>query len=387
MHCHGGQAAVAAILADLQCVGVPRRGLERADRGRRAASDPVLRGSRTPWPRRRPSGPPDLCSTSITGRCDHAVKSLLADAGTAIGSAARGASTRLLQYARLGLHLTVPWQVVVAGPPNVGKSSLINALVGYQRAVVFDMPGTTRDVVTVSTAIDGWPVELSDTAGIRATDDPLEARGMQRAIASTSTGRSVIWVFDATQLTRSDRRSRFAATASRPVVGLQQVGPAVAPVADRGVELLATSAVTRQGTGGVDRRRRSSTGSQAPPTRGTAVPFQPQVKFHRLQDVRAVPGSRRTPCWPRRRLRTCSGSQPARAASIRLLSQQPECARLGFLPDQTVFIVRFSDVKGRNQILCRSGPWCAGGRLRIHLTAVRCDSFGRAGSVPGFIDD
>ena len=58
-------------------------------------------------------------------------------------------------------------RVVLAGWPNVGKSSLINALLGYARAIVHPSPGTTRDVVTASTAIDGWPIELSDTAGLR----------------------------------------------------------------------------------------------------------------------------------------------------------------------------------------------------------------------------
>src|SRR4029453_3197945 len=74
----------------------------------------------------------------------------------------------VLEFAELGQHLTAPWRVVLAGPPNVGKSSLINALAGYQRTIVSHVPGTTRDVVTTTTAIDGWPVELADTAGLRA---------------------------------------------------------------------------------------------------------------------------------------------------------------------------------------------------------------------------
>src|SRR5205085_10015517 len=63
------------------------------------------------------------------------------------------------RYAPLGRHLVAPWTVAVVGPPNVGKSSLVNALAGYQRAVVSDMPGTTRDVVRTLVALDGWPVE------------------------------------------------------------------------------------------------------------------------------------------------------------------------------------------------------------------------------------
>src|SRR5207244_11945531 len=73
----------------------------------------------------------------------------------------------LARYAGVGRHLTAPWRVAVAGAPNVGKSSLVNALAGYQRSVVAPTPGTTRDVVTALLAIDGWPVELADTAGLR----------------------------------------------------------------------------------------------------------------------------------------------------------------------------------------------------------------------------
>jgi len=87
-----------------------------------------------------------------------------------------------LHWQRFGRHLTQPWDVVIGGPPNVGKSSLINRLVGYERAIVFNQPGTTRDVVSVETAIDGWPVSFSDTAGQRGTADELEARGIEQAV-------------------------------------------------------------------------------------------------------------------------------------------------------------------------------------------------------------
>ena len=86
----------------------------------------------------------------------------------------------LLTWADFGLHLTRPWSVVLTGRPNVGKSSLINRLLGYERAIVFDQPGTTRDVVTGETAFDGWPVLLADTAGLR------EAAGNSKRLASLS---------------------------------------------------------------------------------------------------------------------------------------------------------------------------------------------------------
>jgi tRNA modification GTPase len=103
----------------------------------------------------------------------------------------------VLQFRDVGLYLTSPWRVVLAGSPNVGKSSLINAIAGYQRAIVSPLPGTTRDIVTVNTAIDGWPVELADTAGLRATGDELESAGVALADAAIREADLVIMVSDA----------------------------------------------------------------------------------------------------------------------------------------------------------------------------------------------
>jgi tRNA modification GTPase len=107
--------------------------------------------------------------------------------------------SELLERGRVGLHLTRPWRVVLAGRPNVGKSSLLNAIVGYSRAIVFDEPGTTRDVLTAETAIDGWPVELSDTAGLRAASDAVEQEGVSRARHMAEAADLLVLVFDAAQ--------------------------------------------------------------------------------------------------------------------------------------------------------------------------------------------
>jgi tRNA modification GTPase len=95
--------------------------------------------------------------------------------------AAQAALGELLRWSECGPRLTQPWKVVLAGEPNVGKSSLINALLGYDRAIVFDQPGTTRDLLTATTALEGWPVELTDTAGLRNSADRLESSGIERA--------------------------------------------------------------------------------------------------------------------------------------------------------------------------------------------------------------
>jgi tRNA modification GTPase len=110
-------------------------------------------------------------------------------------------SVRLLEalarYADVGRHLTTPWRVAVLGAPNVGKSSLVNALAGYQRSVVAATPGTTRDVVTTLIAVDGWPVQLADTAGLRERAETLEEQGIDRARLAGRAADLCLWVVDA----------------------------------------------------------------------------------------------------------------------------------------------------------------------------------------------
>lgn len=86
--------------------------------------------------------------------------------------------------------------VALSGPPNVGKSSLMNALAGRDVAIVTDIAGTTRDILSVDFAIDGYLVRLLDTAGIRDTDDPVEKEGVKRALAARRSADMVLMLSD-----------------------------------------------------------------------------------------------------------------------------------------------------------------------------------------------
>ena len=181
IHCHGGITAAERILGDLESRGCTIRtwqeltadslGLFAAECSESLARCSTLRTA-------------GILLEQQSGVLKAAVESLLA--GAAAISADRRQQIReklddLLAWSEFGLHLAQPWRVVLAGRPNVGKSSLINALVGYARSIVFDQPGTTRDVVTAETALDGWPIELADTAGLRTGSDDLESAGIDRA--------------------------------------------------------------------------------------------------------------------------------------------------------------------------------------------------------------
>jgi tRNA modification GTPase len=114
------------------------------------------------------------------------------------GAAAAELAARLRRNARVGGHLVEAWRVAVAGAPNAGKSSLLNALAGFDRTVVSPVPGTTRDAVAVSLALGGWPVDLTDTAGLRDAPDALEREGVGRARAAVAESDLILWVVDAT---------------------------------------------------------------------------------------------------------------------------------------------------------------------------------------------
>lgn len=123
----------------------------------------------------------------------------------------------LLATGRRGKLVREGIQVVIAGSPNVGKSSLFNALVGSHRAIVSDRPGTTRDLVAEVVDLNGLRVTLIDTAGVAESSDAIEREGMSRARRAMSVADVVLLVCDS-ERTWSESRELFDAAGARAIV-------------------------------------------------------------------------------------------------------------------------------------------------------------------------
>jgi tRNA modification GTPase len=108
----------------------------------------------------------------------------------------REALKELQESYALGRILTNGLRLAIVGKPNVGKSSLFNRFVGADRAIVTDVPGTTRDVVSESVSLDGVPLRFFDTAGLRETDELVERIGVERTVETLSEADLVLFVLD-----------------------------------------------------------------------------------------------------------------------------------------------------------------------------------------------
>lgn len=155
------------------------------------------------------------------------------------------------QDGRRGRVLREGRLVVITGPPNAGKSSLFNALVGAARAIVTDVPGTTRDVLTERVDVHGVPITLVDTAGLREARDAIEAEGVARARQAQAVAAFTVVVVDGSQPWTSavDEIVRSAATPKLMVANKSdlQAGFDDACIVATGVEGLRASAVSGEG--------------------------------------------------------------------------------------------------------------------------------------------
>jgi len=203
IHCHGGIAASEAVIASLEQRGAERQawpdwlragGISAIEVEAREAMAVAGGPKAARILARQSSG---MIETEFA-----IVERLFADGRMA---EARAAVDRLFRASRVGLRLTRPWRVVLAGSVNAGKSSLVNALTGHARAIVSPEPGTTRDLLETRVVLEGWEVDLIDAAGMREEggDDratAVERAGIARAIAAREGADLVLHVVDGRHL-------------------------------------------------------------------------------------------------------------------------------------------------------------------------------------------
>lgn len=199
IHSHGGDAVVSAIVRAATALGaVETNPFDESQESFTAAAERLLSEARTEMA-------VQFLLDQYHGAAENYLRKLLRD------SAAFGLKTseqqrnehlarldRILSFASFGTHLTCPFLVVFAGPVNVGKSSLFNALLGYERAIADRQPGTTRDAVLAETAFDGRLVRLADTAGWRPTQNQTEREGIALAVSLIQKADLILTVFDLT---------------------------------------------------------------------------------------------------------------------------------------------------------------------------------------------
>ncbi len=279
VQCHGGPAAVGLVVEAMAAAGArPRAPIawarHSAGSSTRAEAAVALGSAATV----RAAG-------ILLDQAEGALEAEFRRIRDAIDSDPAGAVAgldRLIGRSRVGVRLAGGWRVALAGRPNVGKSRLLNAMAGFDRAIVDPTPGTTRDVVTVAAAFDGWPVELADTAGLRDPADPIEAGGIALARARHHRADLVLVVLDRSEPLTDLDRAILAEHPGAPVVANKCDLPASwdesafearAVSAERGdgVEALTASVAARL--------------VPDPPEPGSGVPFRP-IYARRLAAIR-----------------------------------------------------------------------------------------------------
>lgn len=275
IHCHGGPAAVEAITARLAEVGLVRvlwMQYLTARAARTGMSRIVLESELLL---------PELTTLPAALAIVAQRNGLLAEAvrRTAeylvvgdVRNAAAELDSLMAAYDTIGRRLECPPRVAILGPANVGKSSLLNRLLGRERAIVDAAPGTTRDVVTEQADLRGLPVVLADTAGLRPPGDTVEQLGIERARAEALHADVLLVLVD---LSRPPTPDEAAVIADRPAGSLLVGSKADLVHCAAGLSVavdVATSSVTGQGldelTGRILERLRFRW-----PAPGEAVPF------------------------------------------------------------------------------------------------------------------
>jgi tRNA modification GTPase len=167
---------------------------------------------------------------------------------------ARDRIAQLLDTAPEGERLREGALLVIAGRPNAGKSSLFNALLGMERAIVTEVPGTTRDAVEAHATVEGFPFRLVDTAGLRASDDRVEKLGIEVSRKYLAAADLVLFCRDAGCEMRETESQEFLASCRAPVVEVMTKIDLTDRLTARPPDRLGVSVVTGEGLADLRRR-------------------------------------------------------------------------------------------------------------------------------------
>ncbi len=275
IQCHGGVAAVESVLQSLEHAGVRRGGRWEIPRFDHPGNDGLSAEALEDLAH----APTVLTAEILLHQFHGALRDeiagivMLAEQDAAVACARLDA---LIERSAVGLHLLSGWKVVIAGRPNVGKSRLLNALCGFSRAIVDATPGTTRDVIAFRTALGGWPVDLTDTAGLRATDDAIELLGIERAGRELGDADLVLLVLDRSEsLQPIDQQLIATITNALLVANKADLQPAW-NVGDIGLRTTPPVTVSAERGDGMDALVESMIERMVPaaPSPGEAVPFR-----------------------------------------------------------------------------------------------------------------
>jgi tRNA modification GTPase len=292
IHCHGGPEAIRLLIGAFAAQGVqPCSWQELVLVGAAPGSRALAEIELTYAPTVRTAG---ILLDQVEGALDRSLVEVRAALERRDGPQAETLLAELTRFTAVGRHLTVPWSVAVIGPPNVGKSSLVNALAGFQRSIVSSVPGTTRDVVTTAVAVDGWPVELADTAGLRGSAGDIEGEGIARALSAAAEADLCLWMLDASA---PPVWPKHESASLRYVINKIDVPPAWDIATAPGA--VAVSARTGQGLGELCEAIAHWLVPAAPPA-GAAVPFSAGLAEQVLalaEIVRSRHWSEASQCW------------------------------------------------------------------------------------------
>ena len=244
VNCHGGPAAVDAVCRRLAGLGLkkvsPDRLLELEGVGRiERDARRMLRSARTPLAAR-------ILLDQLNGALERAVEEVCKSiaSGRADEAAAR-LDALLNRWRCCGRLLARPARIAVAGLPNVGKSTLVNRLLGADRVITSEAPGTTRDYVEAEAALSGLPVVLVDTAGLRETEEMIEREGVERARREAGAAEVVVYLLDGSEGLRAEDGAMLTSLGERGLAVWNKADLADGPLGEPGV--LAISALTGAG--------------------------------------------------------------------------------------------------------------------------------------------